>query len=318
MQKLRQSMEETSELFAVAYLGYVEEGDRQDIDGWIRENCPILWGDYPFLTRIPEERTVGKGPAELYCIIPGNSEISVEIVHMELNQEKGIMEQDACLYQSDSTEPFLVLCNGEWEGQNKTQILFQDVSGTQTIWYPMMGEDGQVMIPMTEEQSFLAKDITQYAELGPERYYDWYGGPWTLVTEEQLENTSWQIWINVNQDLSAQYSIDFYSGGQMRLEWFYIDSDTQTEGFLTAEAEYTGSWKLNTGQKKTVLQMDTVQSGGRWYLEGKDIPDWRFHGNLYLSEDAQMMLLHAGEEEELSLPGNDAGTGTVLMFRVSG
>lgn len=137
------------------------------------------------------------------------------------------------------------------------------------------------------------------------------------VTEEQLQNTSWQIWVNVSLDLLAQYSLDFYSGGQMRLEWFYIDSDTQTEGYLTAEVEYMGSWRLNTGQKKTVLQIDTVQSGGRWYLEGKDIPDWKFQGDLYLSEDGQMMLLHAGEEEELSLPGNDTGTGTVLMFRVS-
>ena len=170
----------TSQSFAVAYLGYVEEGDRQDIEGWIRKNCPILCADYPFLTGIPEERIVGKEPAELYCIIPGDSNISVEVDHMELNLEEGIMEKDACLYQSDSKEPFLVLCNGEREGQNKTQILFQDASGTQTIWYPLMGENGQVMVPITEESTCLAKDITQYGELGSERYYDWYGRPCLL------------------------------------------------------------------------------------------------------------------------------------------
>ena len=116
----------TSQSFAVAYLGYVEEGDRQDIEGWIRKNCPILCADYPFLTGIPEERIVGKEPAELYCIIPGDSNISVEVDHMELNLEEGIMEKDACLYQSDSTDPFsgcirdadhMVSADGrEWSG----------------------------------------------------------------------------------------------------------------------------------------------------------------------------------------------------------
>lgn len=318
LQQLRQSMEGTSETFATAYLGYVEADNMQDITGWLLTNCPTLCENYDFLTDIPAERIAGSGPAELFCIIPKNPETSVEVNHMAMNMEEGIMEPDACLYRADSGEPFFILCNGAYDGINQTQILLQDASGNQTEWYPMMGEGGRVMIPTTEDYSYLAKDITEYSELGVSRFYDWYGNMWTPVTAEQLQNTNWQIYMDVTQDLSAQYSIDFYPEYQMRLEWYYTDVDTPEEGFHTAEEEYSGSWSLIDHPNKTILQLDTVQSGGRWYLEGKDIRNWQLQGDLYISENEDTLLLHVNENEKVLMPGNDAQSDTVLLFRVYG
>ena len=46
---------------AVAYLGYREQGDPTPLPDWMRENCPGLVEEAPFLLEIPAERILGTG-----------------------------------------------------------------------------------------------------------------------------------------------------------------------------------------------------------------------------------------------------------------
>ena len=57
-----------------------------------------------------------------FCIVPRSGEDPVSVGRMELNYDTGISEIVESLYQSETGEPFLVMCNG------RTKVLVE-------LWY---------------------------------------------------------------------------------------------------------------------------------------------------------------------------------------
>ena len=98
---------------AVAYLGYREQGDPTPLPDWMRENCPGLVEEAPFLLEIPAERILGPGYGELYCIVPRDEGTVLTVDHVAwVASEYEVGEvTDAVLYRARCAKPVLLFTN---------------------------------------------------------------------------------------------------------------------------------------------------------------------------------------------------------------
>lgn len=71
---LRQSMVETSQVFAAAYFGCLAE----DPYVAVQEAAPQLCEDLPFLLEIPKDRVIGE-MGDLFCIVPADENATVAV-----------------------------------------------------------------------------------------------------------------------------------------------------------------------------------------------------------------------------------------------
>ena len=212
---LQKSMDGTLQQFAVAYLGYVETDYVDYVQEWIEKKYPDLLSKMTFIKEIGTDRICGHGPAELFCIVPRSGEDPVSVGRMELNYDTGISEIVESLYQSETGEPFLVMCNGENEGIGGTMVSMGTEAGYQADWVPMMGTDGHVWLPTTENNVEQAKDFTDYKACDASRFTDWYGDVHENIQEADLYEGTWSC---TQQDGHPYLSIQSTRTGG---EWYY-------------------------------------------------------------------------------------------------
>jgi len=157
----RQSMVESPQLFAAAFLGCVP----QDADPFavMQEAAPQLCEDLPFLLAIREENVIGSF-GYLFCIVPADESMSVAVNRRPWDPETERYEEPEVLYRSESGSPILVMCpNEDWIPD--TEIIFTDSNGAVTIWSPYLDPSYHISELRNDSGESLIFDFTSYGEL---------------------------------------------------------------------------------------------------------------------------------------------------------
>ena len=248
LQILRQAMAGTPELFAVAYLGQVDEPT--DISAYILENNPQLLQNYPFIGQIPQDRILGT-IGEVYCIIPRDKDAAVLVSQMVWNANNDFVT-GSILYRAESGSPFILLCNSSSYGLD-TQITVATPKGDTANWFPGIDDSFTVSLPWDPEEGELAWDISLY-EAGPrDIYHQWYQEGWTLPYEETLEGTQWVSTGTGPDGREARITLVLNRNGTATLSWQYTGSATQEY--------FSGTWSAWL-EHRAFLQLTLQRTGG--------------------------------------------------------
>lgn len=248
LQILRQAMAGTTELFAVAYLGQID--NPTDISAYIRENNPQLLQNYPFIGQIPRERILGT-TGEIYCIIPREKNAAVSVSQMVWNAN-GDFVPGGNLYRAESGSPFILLCNSSSYGLD-TQITITTPKQDTVNWCPGIDDSFTVSLPWDPETGELAWDISLY-EAGPrDIYHKWYQEGWTLPYEETLEGTQWVSTGTGPDGREAQITLVLNRDGTATVSWQYTGGATQEY--------FSGTWGAWL-EHRAFLQLDLQRTGG--------------------------------------------------------
>lgn len=244
---LQEMMDGTPQRCAAAYLGWFEEAG--SVQSWLQEQCPIALEESPFVSLIPEDRIIGTG-GEMYCIVPADADASVTVSLM-LDGTEDVRE---VLYQAESGEPFLLMCNAGGFYPD-TRVTLTDSTGEEFTWYPQIGRFYVLEIPENDSQEKQVLDLSVYHELYPYGYNEWLANEWWMATEEDLIATCWNFYENTSQDRG--WVLDLSGEGTARL---YLTVDG-----VSVDAEcYEGTWSVDysDGTGLTYLTLDITSTEG--------------------------------------------------------
>ena len=185
----RQSMVETSQLFAAAYFGYVPQN--ADPFALMQEAVPQLCKDLPFLLMIDQEHLLG-AEGHLFCIVPADERTTVAVNRRPWNPETESYEEPEVLYRSESGAPILVMCpNEDWIPD--TEIVFTDSIGNVTVWSPFLDPSYHISVLRNDNGESLIYDFTDYDALAA-------GDPNQGIDSSELAGT-WELaWTEVEGD----------------------------------------------------------------------------------------------------------------------
>lgn len=254
---LRQSMAGTSAAFAAAYLGNVGEPLQGSVAQWLQKNCPQMVKDYPFLTEIPASRVVGGDFGDVYCLVPldGSATVTVSPV---IEQEYGDWDIGSPLYQSQTGEPILILCN-KGECVPDTQVNVTTSKTGLVTWYPML-EEGLVSLAAKDNGTPLMKDFSNYDELYKNLLLDLLNYSWVWPGPDTLKGTSWYYeWYDMDNEVTQCHFLELGAGGQAELCWLYGEN-TSFQGYTEY---YQGRWSLVFDEEMAYLKLDLTGADGR-------------------------------------------------------
>ena len=265
----------------VGYIGYVE-GPMGDGYGEMFEAAGYT-EMYPFISDIPSERFVETAGYELYLIVPASLDYSVEIVEVSLPENTeawGHIEGDT-IYESETGEPFLLLCN---ESEIFTNVLVKIYTpdGTEKRIAPYLsGKDGSLcgisddglsamdITPITDENldfmsfdemvgewmcDFYPDGVYEYT-VGLEFFYNEYGqqcvnfwyGPYASEMDEHYTGTVYEDY-DINGDWTGGYILDMYLDGGL----FYNGTNSGLECTYKFQMSPTGAdamYAIHYGEK---------------------------------------------------------------------
>lgn len=271
LEDLREEMDGTEQAFAAAYLGTVDY-DEDPIEK-LEHYAPALCEDMPFLTQIPKKRIVGVEQGEMYCIVPADPEASVQVYGWRINENEEEVYDDL-LYESDSGEPFLLICNTGWNPD--TILVVDDVT-----WYPQLDELYWLDVTCDEDWNDLLLDFSSYAEILTADYFDMLERGWEELEEETLLGT---------------WSYEGYEGERYTTYQVRFKEDTAdvfwNDGYSNEDYEYLDvPWELKKENGFVVLIMDFGEFAGR--LRYNLLID-REEGSLYTALDASTGEVETG------------------------
>ena len=222
---------------AVAYLGYRGPWVTDPLTSWLRENCAGLTEELPFLLEIPEERILGAGYGDLYCIIPRDESTSLAVNHVTWeSQGNGVWPvTDEVLYREEYAQPVLVFVNcEEWPDEPDTEISLVASQGLEVSWCPLTDAYGCPIVPTGVDYAPMlmvlanSSDSTEQSEPAGD---DW----WLPPTDVGLADTTW---------VCDGWMMDLHDGG--------CDSDyagiaelyRRFEDNAVLTRAYTGVWRM--------------------------------------------------------------------------
>ena len=187
---------------AVAYLGRREQRDRSPMADWLSEHCGGLAAELPFLPDIPDERILGAGFGDLYCIVPRDEQTSLAVNHITWQQRGNGLhpEADEVLYREECAQPVLVFVG---PGGPDIEITLVTNEGVVLSWTPQIDEYEIPILPTDDDGMPLLMDFAIYGyTTGLDYGGDWDGGDWDdgepagddwwlPPTNEGLQNTRW-------------------------------------------------------------------------------------------------------------------------------
>ena len=231
---IRRSMADTTELFAVAYLGESDGIAPEAVTDWVCQNNPQLLRTAPFLADIPESAIIGSR-GEAYCIIPRDKAAEITVYQMVYNA-KGNFVQGQLLYRSHSGDPFILFCNSGDYGMD-AKVTVTEPRGETVSWSPGIDDAFVIALPTNAGGVSLAWDISLY-EAGPrDIYHYWYASGWGMPTEEMLAGTRWTATGIGPDGRPAEYELTLNGNGTASFSWRYADTAALQE-------YYYGSWEL--------------------------------------------------------------------------
>ena len=206
---LRQSMEGTAQLFAVAYFGYCEPADdNQSADAFavMTERAPKLCKELPFLQDIPKENVVGQW-GDLFCIVPLDPNATVAVSKGCWDYDNFQYVYDDLLYSSDGGEPILLFCNNAgWEPD--TELYISGDSG-ETFWYPQTDVNGCADPLRNDDWDELFLDFSPYRELLAATHRSLTESGWVMPTEDMLVGSTWSRAYYLKDDREVLYEVCF-------------------------------------------------------------------------------------------------------------
>ena len=212
LEQLRWCMEPAPKIaLAAAYLGNRSGEDTMPLSDWLWEASPELMAQMPFIGEIPEDRILGGGYGDLYCLVPrdDSTTLSVNWVHWDKSGGEAKTQVEEVLYRSEYAEPVLVYV--WYEGSlDAPCVEIQAVAGNgaQVTWYPTLDREyGYMIVPTGEDDDPLILDFSFFGFLDEEEndMEDWNFGDdgWLPPTNEGLADTSW---------VCEEWSLELYRG----------------------------------------------------------------------------------------------------------
>lgn len=202
----RQSLVETPQRFAVAYLGSGQQ-DPTDPFALMQESVPLLCENLPFLLQI--SNVVGSS-GQLYCIVPADENATVAVNGIVWGQES--YDYSDVLYRSEKGDPILLLCNSSTYGPD-VQVTITDSDGTVTLWWPELDSSLRIS-PMTDENGeSVFRDFSHYDELPAPKQVGGsetdLAGTWVLTCTEvegdRVEVSSGKCTLEITASMMATY-----------------------------------------------------------------------------------------------------------------
>lgn len=196
---------------AAAYLGNRSGEDTMPLSDWLWETCPGLMAEMPFIAQIPEDRILGGGYGDLYCLVPrdDSTTLAVNWVYWDKTGDEAKPQVEKVLYRSEYAEPVLVYV--WYEGTlDAPCIEIQAIAGNgaQVTWYPTLDREyGYIVIPTGENDDPLIMDFSFFGFLEEEgndmENWDFGDDGWLPPTDEGLADTSW---------VCEEWSLELYRG----------------------------------------------------------------------------------------------------------
>ena len=180
----------------VTCLGYREQGDTTPLTDWLQENAPHLTYILPFLLHIPEERILGAGYGQVYCIVPRDESDSMAVNHITW-KSSGRPSVDELLYREEYAQPVLVFVNEDGRSQMPDiEVVLLTEDGAQVTWYPQLDGAGRPAVPVDEDGTALLLDFTFFGDADEPEPLD----EWDMLrsegclppTDVGLADTSWE------------------------------------------------------------------------------------------------------------------------------
>lgn len=246
---LRECMENAPQIaLAAACLGYREEDDSTPLTDWMWVNSPGLMEEMPFILTIPEDRILGAGYGDLYCIVPrdDNTTLAVNHVTWKSTWNSGVWpEADEVLYRDEYAQPVLVFVGYE-EFRDEPDVGIHAIAGNgaQVEWYPFLDvETGDMPIPTGVDYSPLILDFTHFGDITGLDYWgdsnEWEpvgDDSWLPPTDEGLADSQWICGEGWYMDLGRGNCDPDYAG---IADLYYQSADGQEYQLF-----YSGVWRM--------------------------------------------------------------------------
>lgn len=311
LNSFRQAMIGTTELFAVAYLGYqdiMDSDEPVDPIAVLQEEAPRLCADLPFLTEI--QQVIGEN-GDLFCIVPASEDAQVTVSKAVWNEAAEDYRFETVIYQGRG-EPFFVFCNNAgMEPDTEVRIASSD---GEAVWYPRI--DGNQCPEPLENDNWepLFRDFTPYRERLAHQHEN-MKGEWALPTAGQLIDTDWECTEYPWGGNPARYLVKF------RTDTLYI---RWNDGIDRMDHElHDVPWSLTQEQDYAVLTIDLGELGG---VMRYNVLYHKDYDELYIAQDAVQEPGNIGWEPthrflSRAVPGDRedlAGTWELIWSEVEG
>lgn len=185
----RQGMIGTTEMFAIAYLGYTDESQETDVVKWLAQKYPQLCSDLPFIGEIPDGNIVGGTMGDVYCIVPLDEESTVAI-NSSVESEDGRISYENVIYRSEKGDPVIVVCNGSGFSPD-TEVNIMNNSGNSVTWYPNLSDSARAELDNGSCSDAVVNDFSPYSEMLWNEYKEMQESFWELPEASQLAGTTW-------------------------------------------------------------------------------------------------------------------------------
>lgn len=266
LELLRECMENAPQIaLAAAYLGYREADDPTPLTDWLWVNSPGLMEEMPFILTIPEERILGAGYGDLYCLVPRDDNTTLSVDHVTWKSTgNGVRpEVDEVFYRDECAQPVLVFV--EYAGlrdEPNVEIHAIAGNGAQVEWYPMTDPaDGSMLLPSDADCNPLILDFTRFGDITGLDYWgnsdgwepagdDW----WLPPTDEGLADSQWDCGNGWYIELRKGGCDSDYAGVA---ELYYQSEDGQEYQLL-----YSGVWRMEDDCLRLDLSAGTGTSAG--------------------------------------------------------
>lgn len=248
LELLRECMENEPQIaLAAACLGYREADDPTPLTDWLWVNSPGLMEEMPFILTIPEDRILGAGYGDLYCIVPRDDNTTLAVDHVKWESTgKGVWPKaDEVLYRDEYAQPVLVFVGYE-EFYDEPDVGIQAIAGNgaQVEWYPYVDvESGNMPIPTGVNYSPLILDFTHFGDIsgldywGDSGEWEFAGDDWWLPpTDEGLANSQWSCGEDWYMELGRGNCDPDYTGVA---DLYYRFEDGQEYQLF-----YSGVWRM--------------------------------------------------------------------------
>lgn len=241
---LRRCMEPVPRIaLAAAYLGNRSGEDTMPLSNWLWETVPGLMEQMPFIGEIPEDRILGGGYGDLYCLVPrdDSTTLAVNWVHWDRSGGEGKPQVEEVLYRSEYAEPVLVYV--WYEGALDAPLIeIQAIAGNgaQVTWYPTLDrESGYCIVPTGENDVPLVLDFSFFAFLDEEgndmEDGDFGDDGWLPPTNEGLADTNW---------VCEEWSLELFRGSEDP-GWFgTAELCRWSAGVAGADETRDGFWRM--------------------------------------------------------------------------
>ncbi|MBQ7283267.1 MAG: hypothetical protein IJW74_00210 [Oscillospiraceae bacterium] len=215
---LQQAMIDTTDMAAVAYLGWFEEYydlyDYAQIEEYIAETG--VAEDHPFIAKTDADHFVPHIGGELFCIVPADENATITIYDYIFDEEDYTADFGDVLYQSDDGMPVIVMGN-ESEYVPNFIVEITDSYGNELSYIPWLsGYDGKLEV-IYDAPTIL--DFSPYEKLGYVSENDYtfdpavlyYAGDWTAYVET-INDDEVAVGFFFDEDGSMEMCYEVYGG----------------------------------------------------------------------------------------------------------